>query len=273
MRRPRGPGGRFLTSEEIAAQKNAQAAADDPSASNSQDGDEDEDLDMTPRDRDSEMALASPIDHTPTHIAVDPPRSDEPPTTQLQSRPPIQPLLQPRPQIHIQTMQTLQKQEHQMTHALQPQSTPQHLTVQSPFDQHVPMPHSAGTLDLLSAPYMPSSHPTTPTAISPHSAMSEVIAAPERVQHDHSSHAHHSHARTHDHQRHISSPATSATAGTAQPSPTTTTPVNTLNNVRTFAAMQMHHVPHPHAHARHHHSYLNRAEQLYASANAGKSVY
>lgn len=271
MRRPRGPGGRFLTSEEIAAQKNAQAAADDPSASNSQDGDNDEDLDMTPHDRDSEMTLASPMDHNPTHITVDSQRNDEPAPPQIQSRPTIQPLLQPRPQIHIQTMQPLQKHEHQMTHALQPQSAPQHLAVQSPFDSHVPMPHSAGTLDLLSAPYMPPSHPTTPTAISPHSAMSEVISAPERVQHDHGSHAHHAHARAHDHQRHISSAATSATAGTAQPSPTTTAPGNNLNNVRTFAAMQMHHVPHPHAHARHHHSYLNRAEQLYANPGTSQS--
>lgn len=270
MRRPRGPGGRFLTAEEIAAQKNVQANVDDPSAATSQDGDEDEDQDMVAHDRDSEMALVSPTEQIPVHVTMDSQRNADPTPPQLQNRPTIQPLLQPRPQIQIQTMQPLAKHEHQMAHPLQPQSAPQHLSVQSPFDQHVPMPHSASTLDLLSAPYMSPSHPTTPTAISPHSAMSEVIPATERIQPDHNTHSHHAHSRTHDHQRHISSSNGSTSAGTAQPSPTTTTPANTLNNVRTFAAMQMHHVPHPHAHARHHHSYLNRAEQLYASANAGK---
>lgn len=265
MRRPRGPGGRFLTSEEIAAQKNAQSNIDDPSANAFQD--EDEDHDMGVHDRDSEMTLASPVEQPSAHVAADPQRNEELSPAQLHNRPAIQPLLQPRPQIHIQTMQPLPKHEHQMSHSLQPQSAPQHLSVQSPYDQHVSMPHSAGALDLLRAPYMTSSHPTTPTAMSPHSAMSEVMSAPERVQPDHGSHNHHVHSHTHDHQRHISSSATSTTAGTAQPSPVTSTPANTLNNVRTFAAMQMHHVPHPHAHARHHHTYINRAEQLYASTN------
>ncbi|KAJ3003809.1 hypothetical protein NUW54_g5114 [Trametes sanguinea] len=31
------------------------------------------------------------------------------------------------------------------------------------------------------------------------------------------------------------------------------------------AAMQMHHVPHPHAHARHHATFMNRAERLYGA--------
>lgn len=41
MRRPRGPGGRFLTAEEIAAQKSAQADGVDPILSPSNEGDHD----------------------------------------------------------------------------------------------------------------------------------------------------------------------------------------------------------------------------------------
>lgn len=41
MRRPRGPGGRFLTAEEIAAQKSAQVDGIDPNLSPSNEGDHD----------------------------------------------------------------------------------------------------------------------------------------------------------------------------------------------------------------------------------------
>ena len=43
MRRPRGPGGRFLTAEEIAAQKAQQEAEAGPSGSASVDGDGEDD--------------------------------------------------------------------------------------------------------------------------------------------------------------------------------------------------------------------------------------
>ena len=36
---------------------------------------------------------------------------------------------------------------------------------------------------------------------------------------------------------------------------------------RYHAAMQMHHVPHPHAHARHHASSINRIERLYGAGD------
>lgn len=275
MRRPRGPGGRFLTSEEIAAQKNSQATAEEPSASNSLGGDEDEDQDM---ERDAEMNVASPVERPPSRSLAEVARNEEAATSQASQQqttrtPAIQPLLQPRPQIQIQTMQPLQKPERQISHSMQPQSAPTHLPVQSPFGEHVPMPHSAGALDMLSASFLPQSHPTTPTAISPHSAMSDVMPAPERMQHDHhAGHAHthvHPHPRTHDHQRHM--PASAAAPSTTQTSPTQPAQASSMAGVRnTYAAMQMHHVPHPHAHARHHSSYLNRAERLYVAATVGQ---
>ena len=275
MRRPRGPGGRFLTSEEIAAQKNAESHADDPSTSNSQDGDGDEDDEqdaMHPDiDHDADMVVASPIERPLSHSIPESAPSEEPNSAQIPTRvATIQPLLHPRPHIQIQTIQPLQKAEDQVTQPMHPQPTPQHLSVQSPFDQHVRMPHAAGTLDLLSAPYMPSSHPATPTTISPQSAMSDVMPAPERVHNDHTGHAHHPHPhpRIHDHQRHGS--ASSTTLGSGQASPSTTTPSPSVASVRNpyaGGAMRMHHVPHPHAHTRHRHIFLNSQEHLYPNAN------
>lgn len=268
MRRPRGPGGRFLTSEEIAAQKNSQTPAEEPSGLNSQDGDEDEDHKI---DQDIEITIPSPVERPSSQAMAEVARDEDATVNQVQQTrtSAIQPLLQPRPQIQIQTIQPLQKPDQQISHSIQSQSTPTHLPVQSPFGEHMPMPHSAGALDMLSVSFLPQSHPSTPTAISPHGAMSDVMSPPERMQHDHhAAHAHshvHPHPRTHDHQRHMS------TASTSQASPAPSTPASTIANVRnTYAAMQMHHVPHPHAHARHHSSYLNRAERLYAAAAASQ---
>ncbi|GJE94881.1 CCAAT-binding transcription factor (CBF-B/NF-YA) subunit B-domain-containing protein [Phanerochaete sordida] len=266
MRRPRGPGGRFLTSEEIAAQKTSQTLVEEPSASNSQDGEDDEDHDL---ERHGEISMSSPVDHPTSQSMAELPRDEALGAPQMQQvrAPAIQPLLQPRPQIQIQTMQPLQKSDQQLSHSLQPQSAPAHLPVQSPFGEHVPMPHSAGALDMLSASFMPQSHPPTPTALSPHSAMPDVMSPPERMHDHHAGHGHshvHPHPRAHDHQRHMSTTST-VTVSSSQPSPTASTPGSTIAGVRnTYAAMQMHHVPHPHAHARHHTSYLNRAERLYA---------
>lgn len=92
MRRPRGPGGRFLTSEEIAAQKNNQPPTG-PSASTSQDGDDEDEVEMVDRelDQDTEMILASPVDHPmmDTQAPLEAPLSAQ------------QPFAQPRPRIQI----------------------------------------------------------------------------------------------------------------------------------------------------------------------------
>ncbi|THH00910.1 hypothetical protein EW026_g1689 [Hermanssonia centrifuga] len=271
MRRPRGPGGRFLTAEEIAAQKANQPPDVGPSASTSQNGDEDDDLQLMEQDLEHDSEMASPVDDQ-KHAALPlPPSTQEKPLEPLQQpRPTIQPPLQPRPQVQIHTqahahsqmqrpqLQTQRPQptsqsQQQQTQSMQAPSPHHHQPVQSPYEHHMTMAHSNGSLDLLNVNYHPVSHPATPTPISPHPSMSEGMQASERVQHMHS-HAGHT---QHDHPRHVS-----GHTGNGQPVAPTPAPAVTLRSP--FQAMQMHHVPHPHAHARHHHSYVNRAEQLYA---------
>lgn len=63
MRRPRGPGGRFLTAEEIAAQKANQEAEAGPSGTASIDGEGEEDVDaIMDSPGDLQLAVDSPHD-------------------------------------------------------------------------------------------------------------------------------------------------------------------------------------------------------------------
>lgn len=250
MRRPRGPGGRFLTSEEIAAQKHNQPPTG-PSASTSQDGDDEDEVEMVDRelDQDTEMILASPVDH---------PMMD----TQAPHEAPLsaqQPFAQPRPRIQIPVGPALVTKTEEIPRPLQSQPQ-QNMAVQSPYE-HPSMSHN---IDLLSAAYMSPSHPATPAAMSPHANMADGRQAPDR-QSDHAAHAHgrhgHGSSHAHDHGRHGQVTVGVNHGSSASPS--------TPNGMRIpYAAMQMHHVPHPHAHARHHHTYVNRTEQLYPPAQA-----
>ncbi|KAI0342061.1 hypothetical protein BDW22DRAFT_1345805 [Trametopsis cervina] len=76
MRRPRGPGGRFLTAEEIAAQRATQTLDVGPSVSISPDGDEDEEVEQggNEPDRDAEMTIAV-SEPTASPIPTSPPPS------------------------------------------------------------------------------------------------------------------------------------------------------------------------------------------------------
>ena len=311
MRRPRGPGGRFLTAEEIAAQKANQAAEAGPSASTSQDGDED-DTEMVDKDtdkdtdKDADMSVDSPLEAKPDFTV--PPQVRLPEVRPEQRS--IQPSLQPRPQatqpqIQVPTQSSMQAQQPQQsshsqqgqsqlqspvhmqpsTHfpsqsqsQSQPQSSQSQQGLRSPFENSLSLGHNMGhntaSINLLSVGYQPSiSHPTTPTPVSPHPSMSDAL----RTREQHMSHAHphphpHPHPEQHgqhDHSRHLGPASGSSTLGShisnaptqpqvTQPGPT---PSSSINLRAPYT--QMHHVPHPHAHARHHHSYINNLERLY----------
>lgn len=297
MRRPRGPGGRFLTAEEIAAQKASQAAEAGPSASTSQDGDEDEpemmDKDTDKEtDRDADMSIDSPLEVKPDFTASPQVRLPDGRPEQRAIQPP---LLQPRPQatqpqIQIPVQPSMQAQPPQSSHSQQgqaqlhfpsqpqsqsqPQSSQSQQGLRSPFENSLSLGHNLGhnaaSINLLSVGYQSSiSHPTTPTPVSPHPSMSDAL----RTREQHMSHAHsHPHQEQHgqhDHSRHLGPASGSATLGShisnapTQPQVTQSgaTPSSSINLRAPYT--QMHHVPHPHAHARHHHSYVNNIERLY----------
>src|SRR6266849_8224140 len=99
MRRPRGPGGRFLTAEEIAAQKAAT-----PEAGVARDDDERDDGDDSPRD----MA----VDPEPSPVSSNPPR----PVTSL-------PPQQAHPSTPVPTLAPAPPQQQQQQQQQQPSVT------------------------------------------------------------------------------------------------------------------------------------------------------
>lgn len=287
MRRPRGPGGRFLTAEEIAAQKASQAAEAGPSASTSQDGDED-DPDLMDKDtdkdtdKDADMSVDSPLDVKPDFTVASQLRLPE----QRAIQPPP---LQPRPQAtqssmqaqsshsqqgqssHSQQGQSLHFQGQPQSHS-QPQPSQSQQSLRLPFENPLSLGHnlghSAASINLLSVGYQPS--PTSPTPVSPHINMSDAL----RTRQQHMSHGHphpHPHKEQHgqhDHSRHLGPALGPTTLGghisnapTPQVPQSGATPSSSINLRAPYT--QMHHVPHPHAHARHHHSYVNNIERLY----------
>ena len=58
-----------------------------------------------------------------------------------------------------------------------------------------------------------------------------------------------------------------AAGGQSQPGPSGAPAPPIALRAPYHAAMQMHHVPHPHAHARHHASSVNRMERIYGAAD------
>lgn len=140
MRRPRGPGGRFLTAEEIAAQK--MSASDHPSPSNPVDVDPDDEMDdddgndipspLVPAEREPYM------NHAPDPMAV-----------MYRLQPHHLPLAQPQPPPLQQPQQPLAK-PHSPSHNIYGQhsngSASAPITLSSPYPavqmHHVPHPHA-----------------------------------------------------------------------------------------------------------------------------------
>ncbi|KAF5389481.1 hypothetical protein D9757_004305 [Collybiopsis confluens] len=183
MRRPRGPGGRFLTAEEIAAQRAGQG--NDAGPSNVPDND-----DETAED-----------EHSPLAEAQSPPQ------------------MQMQPHIHGHS------HEDTSSNAPDPISI-LNLSHSPPISQIMPMP-------------------PVPIAVSPQ-AMYIQQSQPR-----------HPHPVQNLHQQHpLAQSHVQISKGTTNSAPVTLTSPYP-------SRIQMHHVPHPHAHARHHHSELNYAEGLY----------
>ena len=313
MRRPRGPGGRFLTAEEIAAQKLQQEAETaGPSGSASIDGDgEDDDDAMGEYTKDIDMAVDSPVEPSkpPTQVQIQSQQLDK----QREIRPPPalasgQPLLQPRPQPVGPTFQPqLQpppQAQQQASMVPQQQPTPQPKPLPSPIPQAPPpmqspppptQPtynlqlggHSTTPVSLMNIGYPhPMSHPATPAPVSPNptpDALNPLEHVPPEAYsrpqpgshpHDHSRNmttaggdprprpgAHtHSHPGQPGKAAHMPPSHPTQTAG-----PSNAAPSSIALRAPYHAAMQMHHVPHPHARARHHASFINRADRLYTT--------
>ncbi|CCM06368.1 uncharacterized protein FIBRA_08626 [Fibroporia radiculosa] len=267
MRRPRGPGGRFLTADEIAAQKATQAAEAGPSASASQNG-EDEDADLVDKDfdKEAEMSVDSPSEAKPV---LSPQASQNQPTQATTAV--VQPPIQPRPQIQQPSTQSVSSHQQARSHAFlqsQPQVQPQssqrphlqnHVPTRSQYEQHIPIGHGAGSINLLNVGYHHNiPHPTTPTPLSPHPNVQDTLQACEHV-HQGRDHSHRDLPR----QMGTTSPPSAVGHAPVVSSNTVTSP-SSISLRAPYAQAPMHHVPHPHAHARHHHSYVNNAERLYS---------
>jgi nuclear transcription factor Y alpha len=185
MRRPRGPGGRFLTAEEIAAQKTDHSHL--PVGQEREDDIEDDDQ--------------HPDDHSP----ID------------------QPLSLHNPQNSHPDLSHTSDHHINYTH-----SVPSTSLSLSSLDQY--------SLSLRTHPA--NSSPRTPSLIQNSSVASSLSIAT-------------SHTFPHPQRSPRISPSSEATSSVPLRSP--------------YSVSQMHHVPHPHAHARHHHSRINYSEGLYDS--------
>ncbi|EAU91380.1 hypothetical protein CC1G_07415 [Coprinopsis cinerea okayama7 len=213
MRRPRGPGGRFLTAEEIAAQK-AAGTSNNGEASGSKDaeGEEQEDgektMEQTPERDEQQQQQQQQVQQ--------PPPPPPPP-------PPSLPDLPELPEPHI-----IDAEPPRLDHI-------SHHERDNSF--YAPM--------ISSSSFRPS------------------ISIPQQIMPSHHTHGghHHGHPRHLPTQHHQNS----------QPKPTNhmhnfahlpkSLPVNLTSPYGSMP--QMHHVPHPHAHARHHHSNLAFHHPLY----------
>ncbi|KIJ67665.1 hypothetical protein HYDPIDRAFT_125925 [Hydnomerulius pinastri MD-312] len=225
MRRPRGPGGRFLTAEEIAAQKLAQQGA-----SGSIEDANDDEIETVP------MSIDKHEEHSPS-VLIDPAdtrANEEQPLTSM-SHQPLQ---------------------------------PQHIHNRDPYGRVLPS-HESSTVGLTGASY----HALT------HSNPSPPSLSPQLT---------HSYPDTRGSSSHISTPVTTQSPSLpTNPQPTTLlsgqahVPQHTSNKGTSSApvtlrppypsSVQMHHVPHPHAHTRLRHSHLNFTEGLYPGEEAAQA--
>jgi nuclear transcription factor Y, alpha len=246
MRRPRGPGGRFLTAEEIAAQR---AAATEVEVARDDD-DERDDGEDSPRDMavDSESSPVSPNPSRPA--ASQPPAQSQPPAPI--PVPALAPAPAPAPSQQQQQQQppVNQFQTGHRTNPVNLLNIPYH-QIQPQQPQSSTSPTLYQDMRVPSHPQAQSAAPTLPT---------------------------HSHARL----RGFHAPPQPPPAATP-PTPTSATPLpSQIAAVHTaaspapgvlrspFSVMQMHHIPHPHAHARHH-TRLNIAQGLYGPDGGAQS--
>jgi nuclear transcription factor Y, alpha len=239
MRRPRGPGGRFLTAEEIAAQK---AAATEAAAARDDD-DERDDGEDSPRD----MA----IDSEPSPVSPNPPRpaASQPPA---QSHPPAPvPVLAPAP-------------------------PPQQ---QQPPVSQFQAGHRNNHVNLVNIPYHQIQPQQPQSTTSPTLYQDMRVPSHSQAQSSASAQATHSHAGLRGFHAPPQPPPTAPppTTPSATPLPSQIAAVHTTASpapgvLRSpFNVMQMHHIPHPHAHARHHHTRLNIAQGLYGPDGGAQS--
>jgi nuclear transcription factor Y, alpha len=239
MRRPRGPGGRFLTAEEIAAQKALQQTGGAVDADDDPLGDE-AGVNHNDDDADHEMGEASQLDLFPDSSSLPVPG----PSSKAQSH------------HHQQDMQSFSADLSMLDYGqMSQQSTsgvypPQQQQQTSQPQQQPPNQQQNDQVTL----HQPHSNPQmqTPTSQSPASP-SDSVSSTSIV--SHGMH-HHAHPRHHP----VFLPPIPGNIPT--PSPAT----GVLRSP--FNAMQMHHVPHPHAHARLHASRLNRQEGLYGPTSS-----
>ncbi|PPQ89553.1 hypothetical protein CVT25_012225 [Psilocybe cyanescens] len=242
MRRPRGPGGRFLTAEEIAAQK---LTAQDDGPSNVDHDMDDDNLQLSPDPDPEPSPIASPappssfIQAQPMNVTMDYHRNHlhslsaatPPPPPPPQKQAQIYPQ-QPHHQNHHHRQQQQQSHHQQQQQQQQQQHQQQPQQHQQPPQQQQQQPQQ----QLQQQQHQQQHQHQQPQQSQPQSQ------PPPQPQHHHHHGGHHSH-----------NPSTKGTMNSA--------PI-TLSSPYPAAAVQMHHVPHPHAHARHHHS--NYAYQMYA---------
>jgi len=242
MRRPRGPGGRFLTAEEIAAQR---AAATEAEAARDDD-DERDDGEDSPRDMavDSESSPVSPNPSRP--VASQPSAQSQPPA--------------PAP-----------------VPALAPAPAPSQQQQQPPVNQFQ-TGHRTNPVNLLNIPYHQIQPQQPQTSTSPTLYQDMRVPSHPQAQSAAPTLPTYSHARL----RGFHAPPQPPPAA-PPPTPTSATPLpSQIAAVHTaaspvpgvlrspFNVMQMHHIPHPHAHARHH-TRLNIAQGLYGPDGGAQS--
>ena len=210
-------------------------------------------------DKDSDVGMdldISPIQVQPPTL---PPQQqlDRQRNPQIRSIPTAQPPLQPRPQPKSEQ----QKPEIPPSQPPPPISQPPpsipailHPHSIQAFDHRLPMNVTPAPLNLSHVDFRQSiAQPQPSTTTLP---TSNPVSHPDRLHLDHS---------RHDNQRLGTLPSIAHTRD-VHPHTNVTNPYARLPGVpirSPYTANQMHHVPHPHAHARHHSSYVNNTERLY----------
>ena len=207
-----------------------------------------------------------------------PPQPHMQPQAQLQAHPPTPMVTQPQPTPHP-------KPEPSSMPPAPVQSPHPPQAAHSPFN--LQLGHNPGAVNLLNVGFPPTmSHPATPAPLSPHSDGMNPFdhvptpdpysrPAPARPMPGMHTHSHagqpgqaahsHTHAGQPGHAMHMHGGQPGVAAAAAQSPPPQGSQPSISLRAPYHAAMQMHHVPHPHAHARHHASFINRSERLYGS--------
>ena len=228
MRRPRGPGGRFLTAEEIAAQK-ASVMAEESLAQ--EDGSS-----VTPTPTSTTSKGPETFVNQPSFDVV-PPLQSPMSAVQVQS--------QVQSQAQAQAQAQVQAQAQALRLSIPTQNAPfqghphPHPHIPTPFDQQM---HSASSADSVILDYQSLSHPVTPLSAAPASHLHPPspfhVSPPNPVS---------QHRQSYQQQ-----PPQNPQQQRPQPQQKdvpTTNPDGTIVGGRHYSA-RMHHVPHPHAHSR-----------------------